>query len=158
MKLVFLFFFLISCGSEGYFEPELEKYFNAYLDDCNKYPTCTSRHRTPVFEMSYNDNLGEYKEGKQEFVIIGMCSFRGKTLFDNRAAKIQVVHRDSPKVDNECQYKALLYHEIGHCLHGLDHDENSPIMKPVNDFTDLEVCEANWQAYIDELFITQMAK
>ncbi len=146
-----------SCGDEipKFIDPALAPYIHDYMSECDARTECKDKKRIPLHRVEFSETLADEVAPD----VVGTCEIRffyipGITGHFSLRGYIKVV--PPSYLFTELQFRALLYHELGHCIHQLDHDPHSPIMReylPMPDYL-----KKNWQYSIDELFTTQMLK
>lgn len=138
---------LYGCAPYKNIDPKLRQYYNVFIYEG------TSRHTDLNHEginISFSSNLGRNEKNE---TILGMCSWDPL----HEVPWVTVAINDFDAL-SESQKEELMFHEFGHCLLGLDHDDallptgkaksvmNSHLFRG-NDYFD------NRQYYVDELFL-----
>lgn len=90
----------------------------------------------------------EKKDGRN---IIGIC----KTWTNSRKQIVytEIIIDNSMKDQTEtCKFKALMFHELGHCVLRKHHEDDHPkvIMSPTIVYEYL--CERNWEQLVEQFF------
>ncbi len=151
----------IACGTEDIFQPtptynspvsktpsgevdideELELFVSLFMQDCKQRRTDCEYRLNKLKEIKVVDMPDLDKTDNE--VVIGLCY---DTLFSKR------VHINRAIIDYADRYlQALMYHELGHCMYGLDHlEESDKLMSPsMPSFT---VLMRDWGALVEEMF------
>lgn len=125
-----------------YIDADFTDIYYEFLADARKWHADTHLLNR-LTEITYDEV--PVAEGKNE-VTVGVCEM---TL------NYSVIHISKKASKNEL--KLLLYHELGHCVLGLDHTErdSNTIMQPVM-IPDKEWIERNWDWLVQDLFAQQV--
>ena len=132
---------LIDMSEKVVVNPELQPYFDEFIEMCAKYSESKEhcRERLPGF-IGFGFGYMNSSE------MVGYCIHTGR--FFNHLS-FSVIHEKYFKTLPEFQKRDLVFHELGHCLLGLDHTEDG-IMKPSLDSS--WYYEYNWDDYAHEMF------
>ena len=150
----------VACGTQDIFEPTptytapvnktyeteidevLYPFVAMFLKDCEARRTDCKKKLERIKEIKVVDIPDVDKSDKE--VVIGLCY---DTLFNRR------VHINRAIIDYADRYlQALMYHELGHCMYGLDHLKQSDrIMSPA--MPPLLVLINQWEELVEELFV-----
>lgn len=136
--IIVLALLVTACGTESEIDPSLEPYLNEYLSLCDASSECKSKPRHTVDVLK----IGEFANGN-----LGYCE-RNKTLGGTDRI-VTIVPRGEY---GEFQYKTLVFHELGHCIHGLKHDSESWIMDTSRKLASERVYEVYWEQALTQLF------
>lgn len=123
--------FLVACGNETYYiEPEILPYVQEFNQDS---PIDASQIEIIFMELDHND---------------GLCYTKNKRIY---------IDKRKWGMKNYVQKKVLIYHELGHCILNLEHNNMKnnfcpeSIMHPY--CVSYSRCyEDKWDDYLEELF------
>lgn len=122
------------CGQpEQFIASELQAEFDAYRTECTNSAACN--------QLPANWSVSMYTVDSLPDGAAGYCTSTG-----------DIYIRTNVKA-TEWELKAIIYHELAHCVHSLGHVSGSPIMHEV---TYRIESETQWNEAITELFTTQM--
>ena len=129
-------FLLVGCGGSAKFidvtvEDKLKVYLDDYLEVTKQYKG-NKVNIIKIDDSLLNKNLAGYCDRHPQ---VGL-------------REVRVVSQETLGVTDSV-YRVLMYHEFGHCVHDLDHDDMVWIMEPVlnrNAF----VVEYHWDAILNE--------
>jgi len=149
MKYLLILVLLLGCGSfpedwvfadGGYYvpppslDPDLYVYVIDFMYDATRYGH--SPNVDLLRQLNYEDLNGEH---------IGVCT----TWYEGGTSNVRWTHiRVDPTITCEAQLKAVMYHELGHCLMGWDHSE-SGIMRSFS--YSCEHYEVHWDDMVEQL-------
>ncbi len=110
---------VVSCGMEmpTYIHPDLLPYYNEYVKECNDNALCRKATRMDIGILTFRDTLPT--SGQKNTMAIGVCYYQDREVY---------IRSDIKDKLNEYTYKALVWHELGHCMHNLQHNEKTTIM------------------------------
>jgi hypothetical protein len=151
----------VACGTGDIFEPtpnynppvnktydveideELEMFVNLFMHDCNTRRTDCKYRLQRIKEIKVVD-MPDLDKSDNE-VVIGLCY---DTIFSKR------VHINRDVINFSDRYlQALMYHELGHCMYGLDHlQESDKLMSPA--MPSFPVLIRDWKTLVEEMFTT----
>lgn len=142
---IFITIFITCCGTDkpAVIDPELQTYFNRFVED-HKHYTNNAHLDTSYFELEFVDEI-DSPEDHPENIINGQCISYAKG--DKRVE----INRKRYDVMTEDTKYWLLYHELGHCLLDLPHQDkkygimNTFMLSP----TPLPM---GWEYYVQQLF------
>lgn len=130
-----LILLLIACGSEE--DPVIDEALQPYLDEyratCAKYEACASRLTSKLLGLQVKPQ----PQGQ-----LGVCK-------NNKVTVTPQNHL------SDFDYHSLVYHELAHCIHRLDHDNTSVIMASKRIAIHSEMV---WNEAVKELFQNQMER
>jgi len=101
---------IISCsqGSENEIEAELQVYFSSFVEEASTYG----------MDISLEDiDLGGYIENIEARGTLGQCK-----SYSNGSKQVVIDEPYWDRVD-DLEREYLVFHELGHCLLGRDHDD-----------------------------------
>lgn len=128
--------YVVSCGpvaQYSYFDPTLEGIYAEYLEVTRDYPG----HRLQVLAQTTDI---------EELGLLGQCNRQYGVGYFQRDVYVLPRHRFAGPL----QYKALVFHELAHCIHDIDHDNNGLIMES-SLYGGEQYWEKNWDVAIDDL-------
>lgn len=140
MRFLLLLVAISGCGcmdttSGPSIHPELRGYVEDFLIDCDGYGADLS----DLAALRYVD-FAEQMEGSD----VGICwIIRSKVLQRTWATAIEV-----ERMENETMQRALMYHELGHCILNLDHRPDT-MMAAV--LLDEKTYLTNWNTLVEDL-------
>lgn len=159
MKLILLTTILVSCGPSNsvdwpetpldkeppYVEreepiEELNLIVNSFLNDCEaKYGADTSLISKLEF-VRYGDPSTDENRN-----IVGVCNIY---TVNGKIVRTNIIMQD---MGDHLLNKALLYHELGHCVLNLDHTEQDPqtIMSPY--ISNSKFYKSNWDELVENM-------
>ncbi len=137
MRWLWLFTILVGCGPIA--NSEMQFWLDNYLADCQFFDECKSRPTYKLNAIYKVESLGTTDDPAR----IGSCTI--SPLF--RVIRVTAM-------DNQCEDRALIYHELGHCIHNLRHSADSPIMAPELSHS-IDWCK-EWDAVLREFMTVQM--
>ncbi len=108
-RYIVFFAFIVSCGNEEYqlIHPDLQSIYNNYVLSCNNNEYCARAKAYTVDVLTYADDL--------DGTSIGVCYFGSeRKIFIKRNLDI-----------TEYSLYSLVWHELGHCMHRLEHSDTS---------------------------------
>lgn len=122
-------------------DEELELFVNLFMADCDKRRTDCKKRLERIKEIKVVD-IPDLDKTDNELVI-GLCY---DNIFNRR------VHINRAVIDFTDRYlQALMYHELGHCMYGLDHLEQSDrLMSPA--IPSIIVLIEDWPELVEEFF------
>ncbi len=130
----------------------LQLHYMTYQMNCDVYKSCRNRMQ-PVFLYVTTVNKFPSPFDKD---IVGFCSVLPIFGMDNKwtmfgyVAVLPPSSADFGETSGPYQYKALMYHELAHCIHGVTHDDHSWIMP--ERLRSNEILQQNWQDAVYSLF------
>lgn len=122
-------------------DEELKLFVALFMQDCKERRTDCEYRLNRIKEIKVVDMPDLDKTDNE--TVVGLC-------YDGLFVKRVHVNRDI--IDYADRYlQALMYHELGHCMYGLDHlEESDKLMSPaMPSFTTLL---RNWRPLVDEMF------
>lgn len=146
---------LSGCGPSGGYSPQstmpvvevipsLKEAYEEFLNDCGTRYGADLSNKEKLEFIQYESYKGELKNVYGGNTV-GMCLYwtvNGTISKSN----ITISHMDSA-----IKTKALLYHELGHCVLGLGHTEQDPqtMMSPI--MNDDEFYKKNWDGLVQDM-------
>lgn len=149
-----LMYFLLLCNLttsdtavfDHYTTPDLQVYVDSFYTDCNRFPESSLMCRIGRSFVRYVirwDNFDNWDDHTSDDRVIGVCT---SGIGYSRNVYI------SKDITDPVILKALVYHELGHCILHRWHTKEScdsimvPVMKESKYYTD------NWDKLTKELF------
>lgn len=156
ISYIALTFSLLSCGavgslSEDYIpknytdlpDLELDPILFQYVREFEK------EAKSRGLDISYRlDKLRQLTWDSLERPKVGTCTSHSNSIGTMVWTRVVV----SPKLTNNTYIRAVMFHELGHCVLGLDHrgGEIASIMSP--SLTNKTYYDNNWELLVDDLF------
>lgn len=126
-----LFLSLVGCGEERFIDPALQPLLDEYIALCSDHEACSNRHAHEVTTMKFDLDM---EKGTN-----GVCN-------QNSWEKDITIR---PQGEKTIEYfKTIVFHELGHCMHGLKHDPKSPIMS-ARGYSSIGTFEADLNEFFD---------
>lgn len=120
-----------------FIDPDLQKYLDEYDSTLAEYGIDVDR--SILYRLEYVDEL---KDGDKE--LLGICYRYRDQEGSYATVKIK-------RVDNPLVIRAIVFHELGHCIQSLDHSKKSgSLMYPSLTINPLYY-EENWTKLVDEM-------
>jgi hypothetical protein len=158
MKLLPLLLLVTACGSESPVdwingptdkppivepqEPELslKQMLDSFLYDCGTVYKADVSNISKLEYIRYGNPATEDSPNT-----VGLCTTQ---TYDGKLAKATIVIKE---MSTPTLTKAVLYHELGHCVLGLDHTEQDPqtMMSPMMSTT--AFYKANWDVLVKDM-------
>lgn len=137
-KWILLSLLVVGCGTgETFIDADLELYVSDYLELTQDYPG------NKINSVTIVDFIADG--------VIGVCR-RGTDNLNRPTRDIKITREGTRGIYKQ---RALVYHEMAHCVHDLGHDETSPILRS-NILRDDQYAEM-WPEAIAEL-LEQVSK
>lgn len=130
-------------------DPELQTYVDDFIVEANKRHVQVDQYR--IGSMEYSPILDEDPVTKIKEVGVTYFPWRfGHIIHLPLSGRIEILSGLTPPIFK----RAVIYHELGHALLGLNHDKDpNQIMNEI--VPDAYVLEHNWPALLDHLFATK---
>lgn len=167
MKMLFLFpallllvlvFVTTGCGSEAddivedvffkdfeadrpsyYIDPELQPYLDEYVKDMEDRGVIVNLDR--LYRLELVDSFKDLEDGKKQ---LGVCWHRHD--HEGYYGTVEVLRGYEDVVT-----KAITYHELGHCLHKLEHSDEPKSLMYSTLTTNPKFYEENWSELVEGL-------
>jgi hypothetical protein len=124
-------------------DPELQPFVDDFMRDCEARRTDCAKRMDRIKSIKLVD-MPDLDKSDDE-AVIGLCYDRPFT----RRIEISKDIMDKPNL----YIKVLMYHEIGHCAYGLDHETvPDAIMSPV--MPSFVLLLRDWQLLLADFFVT----
>lgn len=122
-------------------DEELELFVTLFMRDCEARRTDCKKKLERIKEIKVVDMPDLDKTDNE--IVIGLCY---DNIFNRR------VHINRAIIDHTDRYlQALMYHELGHCMYGLDHlKESDRLMSPA--MPSIMVLIQDWPELVEEFF------
>ncbi len=129
-------------------DDKLRLHYETYQMNCDVFPTCRNRMQPAIL---YVTTVDKFPSWLQEYV--GICNPLPLFGMGNKWVMfgyITVLPPYSSELSGPYQYKALVYHELAHCIHGVMHNEYTWIMP--SSLRSNEILQRYWYDAVYELF------
>lgn len=122
-------------------EPKIQSVIDEFYDDCN------GKYGTDLSNLNKLESVKFGEPSSDEFPNrIGVCHWWTR---DGELTRARVVVKD---IEQEFRFKALMYHELGHCVLQLGHTDQNPytLMSPALKSNE-QYLEENWDELVEQL-------
>lgn len=140
MKYLFILVLLTGCGSDHEMTVD-----DRLLLDVKEFVSYMKYYK--VGSMSNIKNISVKSKESFEEDIIGVCVQKTRETIQGRRTTKNVYVSD--ELLGTCNQRVTLFHELGHCALGLDHDDR--YLKIMNTY-DFDCTNMNWPALVRDMF------
>lgn len=132
------------CSVDQNVDRRLEPFLDSFIEDAKRYGVDVNE--SLLSSLEYGDISGPYMDDA-----IGVCLpfIVGPTHFSLPHSSRIIIEPVYPY--NSCSFKALVYHELAHCLLYKPHSSRYTLMSPFMEDNEKFYCQ-NWEAMLEELF------
>lgn len=141
----FIVLFVYSrCTAEQIVDHRLKPFLDSFIEDAKRYGVDVNE--SLLSSLEYGDISGPLMEDA-----IGVCLplVTGPASFSLPRSSRIIIEPAYPY--NSCSFKALVYHELAHCLLYESHSERFTLMSPFMENNEKFYCQ-NWESLLEELF------
>lgn len=157
MRKIALVLMLTACGSEdtastrtvqvepeyGNISPEIRPHLREFIEYCkqSEYARSCSVNLKKLRYAKVKENISDDR------AVIGTCGSNG----DERVVELKANFADKDSL----QFKTLVWHELGHCLMDLDHNDNSFNIMNSNISSELRIA-LTWPRLVKSVFTKRL--
>ncbi len=150
-RLILLAALVCGCGSampdDPVIDDALAPFLADYLAECESRPDCRAKPQYKLGSLVFRDDISEDSE------VVGHCrvhyvGFSMRLLSLGHVGHVQIDTSGSSRL-SDLRFRVLIYHELGHCIHGLDHDDSQPAIMNAY-ILDQNLLEEHWDHFMTQ--------